>query len=194
MKRPVLIGGRMKSHQRGCDRQLTQRGDTMSLATVGSNWFWKHSKLIHFSILWLIITFYWFVLIYPISLVSSIVDVERVSTRKKQQNKRFFSQLSERDTDFMIGQSNQDEQTGSRDKIICRGTSSDNASNSTQINYPQVDVHTLAEKIVRKVRSEVGNVMTSVETGIQDRVLTAIENLAIPWVELDMKSANAPSE
>ena len=34
-----------------------------------------------------------------------------VSTRKKkQQNKRIFSQLSEGDTDFMIGKSNHDVQ------------------------------------------------------------------------------------
>ena len=46
-----------------------------------------------------------------------IVDVDIV-TRKKQQNKGLFSQLSERDTDFLIGQSNQDEQTGSRDNIL----------------------------------------------------------------------------
>ena len=48
--------------------------------------------------------------------------------------------------------------------------------------------------IVSKVRSEVDNVMTSVETKVQDAVLTAIENFIIPRVELGMKSANAPSE
>ena len=117
-----------------------------------------------------------------------------VSTRKKkQQNKKLFSQLSERDTDFMIEQSNQDEQTESRDNMICRCTSSDNISNPTQVNYPQVDMHTLEENIVSKVRSELDNLLTSVETIVQDTVLTAIKNLLIPIVELAMKSANAPS-
>ena len=52
---------------------------------------------------------------YPKLWVNLIVDVEIVSTKnKKQQNKRYFSQLSERDTDFMIGQSNQDQQIKSR--------------------------------------------------------------------------------
>ena len=37
------------------------------------------------------------------------------------------------------------------------------------------------------------NVLTSVETRIQDAVLTAIEILVIPRVELAMKSVNAPS-
>ena len=67
------------------------------------------------------------------------------TTNKKRQNQRVFSQLSERDTDFMIAQSNQDEQTENRDNMICRGNPSDHASNPTQINYPQVDVHTLWE-------------------------------------------------
>ena len=94
----------------------------------------------------------------------------------------------------MRGQSNQDEQVESRDNIICRGTSSVNANNPTRINYPQVDVHTLELNIVSKVRSEVENVMTSVETRVQDAVLIAIEVLVIPRVELAVKSANMSSE
>ena len=115
-----------------------------------------------------------------------------VSTRKKKQkNERLFSQLSERDTDFMIEQSNQNEHTENRDNMLRRGTSPDKASNPAQINYPQVDVHTLEEIIVSKVRSEVDNVMTSVEITVHDAVLTAVENLVIPRVELAMKSGNA---
>ena len=49
----------------------------------------------------------------------------------------------------MIGQSNQDEQTENRDNMLSESTSSDNASNPAQLNYPQVDVHTLEENIVR---------------------------------------------
>ena len=116
-----------------------------------------------------------------------------VSTRKKQQNKSLFSKLKERDTGFMVGQSNQDEQSESRGKIICRGTSN-NASNPTQIISPQVDVHTLEENIFSKVRREVDNVMTTVDTRVQDAVLTAIEKLVIPRVELAVKAANVPSE
>ena len=50
-------------------------------------------------------------------------------------------------------------------------------------------MHTL----VSKVPSEVDNVITSVVTKTQDAVMTAIENLVIPRVELAMKSANASS-
>ena len=38
------------------------------------------------------------------------------------------------------------------------------------------------------------NVITTVETRVQDAVLTAIENSVIPRVELAMKSTNASSE
>ena len=54
-------------------------------------------------------------------------------------------------------------------------------------------MNTLEENIVSKVRSELDNMMTAVETRVQDAVLTAIENLVIPGVELAMKSTNAAS-
>ena len=43
------------------------------------------------------------------------------------------------------------------------------------------------------MRTEVDSVMTRVETRVQDAVLTALENLVIPRVELAMKSVNASS-
>ena len=54
-------------------------------------------------------------------------------------------------------------------------------------------MHTLEQKIVKKVRSEVVNVITSVETKVQEAVMTVIENLVIPGVKLAMKLANASS-
>ena len=64
--------------------------------------------------------------------------------------------------------------------MICKGTSSNNVGNPIQLNYPQVYVHTLKEKIVSKVRSDVDNVITSVGTRVQDAVMTAIESLLNP--------------
>ena len=52
---------------------------------------------------------------------------------------------------------------------------------------------TLEENILNKVRSEVDNVMTTLETRTQDAVLTEIENLVILWVELVFKPTNASS-
>ena len=52
---------------------------------------------------------------------------------------------------------------------------------------------TLEENIVNKVRSEVDNVMTTLETRTQDAVLTEIKNFVILWVELVFKPTNASS-
>ena len=117
-----------------------------------------------------------------------------VSTRKiKQQNKRLFSHLSEFNTGFMIGQSNHRIRTESQVKTADKGISLDDINNNTQANYPEVDMHTLEENIGSKVRIEVDGVMTTVETKVQDAVLTAIESLVILRVELGMKSINASS-
>ena len=47
-------------------------------------------------------------------------------------------------------------------------------------------MHTLEENIVNRVQNEVDEVMTTVETRVQDALLTARENLVVPRVELVM--------
>ena len=120
-----------------------------------------------------------------------------VSTRKKkQQNKRFLSQLSESNAEFMVVQSKHEAQAKSRTDAADRDTSLKNLKNTKgpkQVKGSEVDVHTLEKNIVNKVRSEVDSVMTTVETRVQDAVMTAMENLVIPTVEFAMKSANALS-
>ena len=93
----------------------------------------------------------------------------------------------------MIGQSNQKTRTESRANKADINISWNNMEGQIQVNSPQVDMHTPEENIVSKVRSDVDNVVTTVKTRVQDAVLTAIENLVIPGVELAMKSANASS-
>ena len=56
-----------------------------------------------------------------------------------------------------------------------------------------MDIHTLENNIVKKGRSEVDIVMISVETRVQDAVMSAIEKLVISRVKLSMKSVNASS-
>ena len=114
--------------------------------------------------------------------------------KKKQQNKRSFNQLSEDDTDFMIARNSCEILTENRTNMADKGISSNNVNGPTQVNSSQVVMHTLEENIIIKVRSEVDSVMTTVETRIQDAVLTAMENLVIPRVKLAMKSAHASSE
>ena len=103
-----------------------------------------------------------------------------VSTqKKKQQNKKLLSQLSEPDANFVIGQSNHEIQTKSRVNVADREAPLKNTNDTTQINGPQVDIHTLEKNIVSKVRSEGDSVMTNIETKVHDAVLSAIENLVI---------------
>ena len=52
---------------------------------------------------------------------------------------------------------------------------------------------TLEKNIVGEVRSEVDSVMKTVETRVQYAVMTAIENLVFPRLELATKSVNASS-
>ena len=108
-----------------------------------------------------------------------------VCTRKlRQQNKKFFSRLDESDADFKIGRSNHEAQAGIRTNMVDIGISLNNTNCPIQANSTQVDMHILEENIVSKVQNEVDNVMTTVKTRIQDAVLTAIECLVIPRVEL----------
>ena len=86
--------------------------------------------------------------------------------KKKQQNKRLFSQLGESDPDCMIGQNNYETRPASRTNMEDRGIPSNNKNGPIQVNSPQVDMHTLEENIVSKVRNEVDSVMTTVETGV----------------------------
>ena len=113
---------------------------------------------------------------------------------RRQQKKKLLSQLSEIDTDFMIRQSRDETQPEDRANIVDKNTTLNNANISIQVNSSQVHIHTLDNNIFSKFCSEVEVVMTSVETSVQVEVLTAIENLMIPRVELAMKSVNVFSE
>ena len=93
----------------------------------------------------------------------------------------------------MIGQSNDEAQASDKTNAVDEGISSNNMTGPIQVNSPQVYMHTLEENIVSKVRSKLDNVMTTVETRVQDAVLTAIENSVSPRVVLAMKSASASS-
>ena len=90
----------------------------------------------------------------------------------------------------MIGQNNNETQIESRANKADRGIFPKNTNGPIQMISLQVDMHTLEENSVSKIRSEVDSVMTAVETRIQDAVLTAIENLIFPRVELAKKLTN----
>ena len=56
--------------------------------------------------------------------------------KKKQQNKKFFSQLDKSATDFMIGQSNHEAQVASKTNVVDIAPSSNNLNDLIQVNSP----------------------------------------------------------
>ena len=67
------------------------------------------------------------------------------------------------------------------------------ANYSVLVDNLQLDVHTLEKRITRWARSEVGSVMATVETRVHEAMLTALESLVSPRVELAMTSVNTSS-
>ena len=63
---------------------------------------------------------------------------------------------------------------------------SHNANHSTTESGPQFDMQTLEKIISEKVRKEVENVVATVETMVHEAVLSAIDNLIVPRMELVM--------
>ena len=112
--------------------------------------------------------------------------------RKKQQNKRFLSQLDETvDNSIIANLIAGVEHTN----IFDRGHEIFNCYNpnhSTTESGSQVDMQTLEKNISHKLRSEVENV-AAVETSVYEAILSAMDNLVISRMELAMRSVGISS-
>ena len=95
----------------------------------------------------------------------------------------------------MIGQSDHEAQKENIKITIDENITLNKTNNSTQVKGSQVVSHTYTfeKNFTKKIRCEVDSVMTTVETSMHDPVLTAIENLVVPTVELSIKSVNTSS-
>ena len=119
-----------------------------------------------------------------------------VSTRKKRQsNKRLLSQLDDFDQDMIIGNavSERQENTvvneGTNDRDFTVGTS----NNNSVVNGNAMNVKTLERRFNERIDREMSNVVDTVEDRIQNAILTAIENIVTPKIELAIRSINASS-
>ena len=119
-----------------------------------------------------------------------------VSTRKKRQsNKRLPSQLDDFDQDMIIGitvsggQENAvvNESTNDRDFTVST------SNNGSVINESTVNVKTLERCFNERIDRERSNIIDTVEDRIQNAILTAIENIVAPKIELAIRSINASS-
>ena len=119
-----------------------------------------------------------------------------VSTRKKRQsNKRLLSQLDDFDRDMIIGNAvseireNAVVNEGTNDREFAVGTS----SNDSTVNGNAMSVKTLERCFNERIDREMSNIVDTVENRIKNAILTAIDNIVTPKIELAIRSINASS-
>ena len=120
-----------------------------------------------------------------------------VSTRKKRQsNKRLLSQIDKFDQDMIIGNTVRESQENA---VVNEGTNDRDFTVSTS-NYDSViignvmSMKTLERCFNERIDREMSNIVDTVEDRIQNAILTAIENIVAPKIELAIRSKNASSE
>ena len=119
-----------------------------------------------------------------------------VCTRKKRQsNRRLFSQLDDFDQDLMIGNTASDRQentivnVGTGDQDFTAGTS----NNNLLTNESTVNVKTLERCFNERIDREMSNIVDTVEDRILNAILTIIDSIIAPKIELAIRSINASS-
>ena len=119
-----------------------------------------------------------------------------VSTRmKRQPNRRLLSQLDDFDQDLIIGntvserQENTVANEGTNDRDFTVGT----FSNNSVVNGNAMNVKTLERCFNERIGREMSNVVDTVEDRLQNAILTAIDNIVAPKIELAIRSINASS-
>ena len=119
-----------------------------------------------------------------------------VSTRKKRQsNRRLLSQLDDFDRDMIIGNAVSERQEnavvneGTNDRDFTFGTS----DNDSVYNGNAVSVKSLERCFDERLDREMNNIIDTVEDRIQNAILTAIDNIVPPKIELAIRSINASS-
>ena len=119
-----------------------------------------------------------------------------VSTRKKRQSsRRFLSQLDDFDQDVIIGNNVSERQVnamgneGTNDQDFTVGTS----INDSVVNGNAMSVKTLERCFNERIDREMSNIVDTVEDRLQNAILTTIDNIVTPKIELAIRSINASS-
>ena len=119
-----------------------------------------------------------------------------VSTRKKRQSSRkLLSQLDDFDQDMIIGNTSSEREEnvvvneGTNDRDFTVGTS----NNDSVVNGNAMSVKTLERCFNGRIDREMSNIVDTVEDRIQNAILTAIENIVAPKIELAIRSINESS-
>ena len=119
-----------------------------------------------------------------------------VSTRKKRQsNRRLLSQLDDFSRDMIIGNAASERQEnivvneGTNDQDFTVGTS----NVSSIVNGNAMNVKTLGRCFNERIDREMNNIVYTVKDRIQNAILTAIDNIVAPKIELAFRSINSSS-
>ena len=119
-----------------------------------------------------------------------------VSTRKKRQsNRKLLRQLGDFDPDMFIGNDVSERQDnivvneGTNDRDFTVGTS----SNNSVVKGKAMNVKTLERCFNERIDREMSNNVDTVEHRIQNAILTAIDYIVAPKIELAIRSINASS-
>ena len=119
-----------------------------------------------------------------------------VSARKKRQsNRRLLSQLDDFDQDMIIGNaaSERHENTVVKESTDDRDFTVGTSNNDSVVNGNAMSVKTLERCFNERIDREMSNIVDTVEDRIQNAILTAIENIVAPKIELAIRSINASS-
>ena len=130
--------------------------------------------------------------------ISSAIELfkKMVSSRKKRQsNRKILIQLDDFDQDMITGNAaserkeNVEFNKGTNDRHFTVVTS----SFIIVINESVMNVKTLEGCFKEKIDREMSNIVDTVEDKIQNAVLSAIDNIVAPKIELALRSQNASS-
>ena len=127
----------------------------------------------------------------------AVIKTNMVSTRKKRQsNKRLLSQLDNFDQDMIISNTVRESQGNA---VVNEGTNDrdftvDTSNDDSIINGNVMSKKTLERCFNERINREMSNIVDTVEDRIQNAILTAIENIVAPKIELAIRSINASSE
>ena len=128
--------------------------------------------------------------------LNSVIKTNMVSTRKKRQsNKRLLSQLDDFDQVIIFGNVAGDRQES---VMVDEGTNDQDFTVSTSnisptVNENALNVKTLDRCFNERIDREMNNIVDTVEDRIQNAILTAIDNIVAPKIELAIRSINASS-
>ena len=119
-----------------------------------------------------------------------------VSNRKKRQsNKRLLSQLDDFDQDMNIGNAVSERQENA---VVNEGTDARDFTVGTfnidsVINGNSMSVKTSERCFNERIDREMNNIVDTIEDRMQNAILTAIDNIIAPKIELAIRSINASS-